>query len=77
MYNILIVKYFSVEENIMTRKTKTIKSKITLLTILISGLGMLVIAVTAAISIFELSKKMRRTLCWRSQRLPLKESHGK
>lgn len=57
MYNILIVKYFSVEENIMTRKTKTIKSKITLLTILISGLGMLVIAVTAAISIFELSKK--------------------
>ena len=41
----------------MTHKTKTIKSKITLLTILISGLGMLVIAVTAAISIFELSKK--------------------
>ena len=41
----------------MAKKMRSIKSKITFFTIFISGLGMLILTVTAAVSIFSLSMK--------------------
>ena len=54
-----------------------LKKKITVFTILISGLGMLILTVAAAVSIYALSEKMPHKQCLKFRKLQPKEPRGK